>query len=104
MRYKLLFTGLFSAWLSGCSSSNNLLAGRVEASVAGHNVVVTDCYRTTVPQPETDRWTPCQDADVRIQQGDLTVNGSPYGHLEPADSVLVDHGKVSVSHQSEQHK
>ena len=44
----LLSVGLL---LGGCSRSNNLLLGRVEAVVAGHTVVVTDCYRTRVPQP-----------------------------------------------------
>ncbi len=44
----VLYVGLL---IGGCSRSNNLLLGRVEAVVAGHTVVVTDCYRTSVPAP-----------------------------------------------------
>ena len=38
--------------LAACSRSNNLLLGRVEAKVGTHDVVVTDCYRTSVPPPQ----------------------------------------------------
>jgi len=57
--------------LFGCSRSNNLLLGRVEATVGTHTVVVTDCYRTEAPQPEkladeggqsVYRYMPCRDA------------------------------------------
>ena len=92
--------------LSTCSRSNNLLLGRVEATVGTHNVVVTDCYRTSVPLPQkeentgtghlTYRFTPCRDARVLIRNDDLSVNGKTYGHLNPNDAVLVDHGVVSV--------
>ena len=91
--------------LAGCSQSNNLLLGRVEANVGSHTVVVTDCYRTKAPQPErlpdesgqaVYRYMPCRDADIWIRGSELTVNGKAYGHLNPADSVLVDHGVVSV--------
>jgi hypothetical protein len=91
--------------LFGCSRSNNLLLGRVEATVGTHTVVVTDCYRTRAPQPEkladeggqpVYRYVPCRDAEIRIRGGELTVNGKPYGHLDPSDTVLVDHGVVSV--------
>jgi hypothetical protein len=86
--------------LAGCSRSNNLLLGRVEATVAGHPVVVTDCYRTSVPQPQAEpdgaRFTPCRDADVLIRAEQLTVNGTPYGPLAPAARVIVDHGRVSI--------
>ena len=85
---------------SGCSKSNNLLLGRVEASVAGHTVVVTDCYRTSVPPPQAEpagaRFTPCRDADVLIRAEQLTVNGTPYGPLAPGARVIVDHGRVSI--------
>jgi hypothetical protein len=85
---------------NACGRSNNLLLGRVEASVAGHTVVVTDCYRARVPAPVSEatgaRFTPCRDADVLIRAGQLTVNGTPYGTLGPAATVLVDHGRVSV--------
>ncbi|HTS30586.1 MAG TPA: hypothetical protein VMH81_32160 [Bryobacteraceae bacterium] len=88
--------------LAGCSRSNNLLMGRVAATVGTHEVVVTDCYRTSVPPPvkEQDtvyRFTPCRDADVIIRNDDLVVNGQAYGHLKPTDSVLVDHGVVSIN-------
>jgi hypothetical protein len=87
--------------LMSCSRSNNLLMGRVESKVGTHTVVVTDCYRTSVPEVEklpdaTWRWTPCRDAEVRIRGEQLEVNGRVYGKIGPADSVLVDHGVVSV--------
>ena len=89
-------------WLAGCSRSNNLLMGRVEAQVGGHKVVVTDCYRTSAPGPEqlpdsVWRYTPCRDADVWIRGDQLEVNGKTYGRIGPADSVLVDHGVVSIN-------
>ena len=86
--------------VTGCSQSNNLLFGRVEAEVAGHTVVVTDCYRTTVPPPVPERdgatFTPCRDAIVAIRQEQLTVNGTPYGSLARNARVIVDHGRVSI--------
>jgi len=97
-----IFIGVLYVGMSiaGCSRSNNLLLGRVEATVAGHPVVVTDCYRTSVPaaQPEANgaRFTPCRDADVVIRAEQLTVNGTPYGPLAPGARVLVDHGRVSI--------
>lgn len=70
---------------SACSRSNNILLGRVEATVGTHAVVVTDCYRTSVPQPQRitdarggrpcDRFTPCRDADIVIRDEALAVNG-----------------------------
>jgi hypothetical protein len=39
---------------------------------------------------------PCRDADVWIRGEELTVNGKSYGQLNPGDSVLVDHGVVSI--------
>ncbi len=93
--------------LCGCSRSNNLLLGRVEARVGGHRVVVTDCYRTRVPAPEVlktpagepaaYRFTPCRDAEVVIRGEELVVNGRRYGHLRQADTVTVDHGVVLVN-------
>ncbi len=86
--------------MGGCSRSNNLLLGRVEATVAGHTVVVTDCYRTSVPQPRPEpdgaRFIPCRDADVLIRAERLTVNGASYGPLTPGARVIVDHGRVSI--------
>jgi hypothetical protein len=93
---------------SACSRSNNLLLGRVEARVGTHTVVVTDCYRTSVPPPQkledtvagkaTYRFTPCRDADVLIRADELSVNGQSYGHIHPNDGILVDHGVVSTKH------
>ena len=104
--HKLWALGSFLT-LAGCSSSNNLFLGRVEAKVGTHEVVVTDCYRTSVPPPqklentaagqEVYRFMPCQDADVSIRGDELTVNGKPYGRLNTNASVLVDHGVVSFN-------
>jgi hypothetical protein len=94
-----------AAALSCCSRSNNLLFGEVEAQMGAHTVRVTDCYRTTVAPPErlpdvngqpSYRFMPCRDADVQIRTGELVVNGRSYGHIGDADTVLVDHGVVSV--------
>lgn len=95
---------------AACSRSNNLLLGRVEATVGSHTVVVTDCYRTSVAPPQrvegaaggqpAYRFMPCRDADVLIRGDELFVNGRAYGHLHPNDAVLVDHGIVSIE-QSE---
>jgi hypothetical protein len=97
------FCGAAIVFLVGCSRSNNLLLGRVEATVGTHTVVVTDCYRTSVPPPQkldltTYRFTPCRDADVLIRGDELSVNSQPYGHLHPNDGILVDHGVVSTQH------
>jgi hypothetical protein len=94
--------------IAACSRHNNLLMGRVEANVGSHTVVVTDCYRTSVPDPRrlpdengaaVWRYTPCKDADVLIKAEQLTVNGREYGRLNPADGVLVDHGVISIQHK-----
>ena len=87
---------------SGCSRSNNLVLGRVEARVGSHRVVVTDCYRTSVPPPEkvedaVYRFTPCRDADVLIRGDELVVNGQSYGRIKASDSILVDHSVVSIN-------
>src|SRR5215467_1073676 len=88
--------------LSACSSSNNLFLGEVQAQVGTHTVRVTDCYRTSVPAPErlpdvngqpAYSFVPCRDADIRLQAGELTVNGQSYGRIGETDAVLVDHGK-----------
>jgi hypothetical protein len=100
----LIICGLIMA-CSACSRSNNLVLGRVEATVGGHTVVVTDCYRTSVTPPEkiggaseqSYRFMPCRDADVLIRNGELIVNGSSYGLLKQADAVTVDHGKVLIN-------
>lgn len=102
--FGLIVCGLVMA-CAGCSRSNNLLLGRVEATVGGHTVVVTDCYRTSVAPAEkvggsseqAYRFTPCRDADILIRNDELIVNGSSYGLLKQADAVTVDHGKVLIN-------
>jgi hypothetical protein len=89
---------------SGCSRSNNLFLGEVRADVDGREVVVTDCYRWSVPPPvkaETSqgsewRFAPCRDAVVVIRSGEAFVNGRGYGRLAPGRRLRVDHGKVSI--------
>jgi hypothetical protein len=98
MKYLWIATALL---LAGCSRSNNLVLGRVESTVGGHTIVVTDCYRTSVPAAEqmpnvTWRWTPCRDADIWIRGDQLEVNGRSYGRIGRTDAILVDHGVVSV--------
>ena len=93
-------------FLVGCSRRNNLLLGRVRSPVGANTVVVTDCYRTSVPGPErlaatAYHYMPCRDADVWIRGEELTVNGTSYGHLNPGDGVLVDHGVVSIERKPE---
>jgi hypothetical protein len=95
-----------AAGFSACGKSNNLLLGEVQAQVGAHTVRVTDCYRTSVPPPErladangqeSYRFMPCRDADVRVRGGELIVNGRSYGSIQETDSILVDHGVVSVN-------
>ena len=101
-----------AALAPACSRSNHVLLGRVEAKVGSHAVVVTDCYRTSVPAPqkigpppagakESYRFTPCRDADVLIRDEELVVNGTSYGRIKQGDSVTVDHGRVlSIEQQA----
>ena len=42
---------LFRCWHRG-TREMDLLLGRVESTVGSHTVVVTDCYRTSVPPPK----------------------------------------------------
>ena len=99
---------VLAAALTACARSNNLLLGRVEATVGSNTVVVTDCYRTSVPAPErlpdeggrpAFKFVPCRDAEVFIRRGELVVNGKSYGPIGPKDAVLVDHGVVSITRQ-----
>jgi hypothetical protein len=103
-----LFAPLCCAVLfSGCSRQNNVLLGRVEARLGTYTVIVTDCYRTSVPRPQrlddtpdgkpVYRFTPCRDADILIRGGALSVNGKFFGTLGSGDTVLVDHGRVSIN-------
>jgi hypothetical protein len=100
MKFLLILAGS-CLFLSGCSSSNNLLLGEVRATVGTHPVMVTDCYRTSVDPPRqvaagSYEYVPCRDARVSIRDEQLTVNGRAYGKLQARDSILVDHGVVSV--------
>ena len=95
---------LSSLLMTCCSRSNNLLLGRIETKVGSHPVVVTDCYRTKAPRPTLsgNRYTyePCRDARIVMDGDRLSVNGQDYGHLDPEDSVLVDHGVVSTQRKA----
>ena len=87
--------------LAACSRSNSVLLGRVERTIAGHRVVVTDCYRTKVDPPDIrsdSDWSfaPCRDAKIVVRANAITINGTSYGTLAPGDGVLVDHGVVSI--------
>ena len=97
-RFLLIFTTSLCA--TSCSRSNNLLLGRVESKLGSHKVVVTDCYRIHVPEPVFSdsryKYEPCRDGVVVIDRERLTVNGKTYGNLRGGDSVLVDHGVVSI--------
>jgi hypothetical protein len=99
---------VLAAAVSACTRSNDVLLGRVEATVGSNPVLVTDCYRTSVPAPErlpdeggrpAYRFAPCRDAVVLIGRGELVVNGKPYGPIGPKDAVLVDHGVVSITRE-----
>ena len=93
-----------------CSKSNNVLLGRVESTVAGHRIEVTDCYRTSVPQPrqlpdladgkKVYEFMPCRDADILIRGDELIVNRTSYGTLKPEDVVTVDHGRVLINERA----
>ena len=92
-----------------CSRSNNVLLGRVESTVPGHRIQVTDCYRTSVPAPrqladlpdgtKVYEFMPCRDANVLIRGDELIVNGTSYGMLKQGDVITVDHGKVLINEQ-----
>jgi len=91
--------------IPACSRSNNLLFGTVQATAGSHRIVVTDCYRLSVDPPQQIngppgepgyRYTPCRDADVLIRGEEAVVNGRSYGRMKANDSILVDHGVVSI--------
>jgi hypothetical protein len=99
----LIFAGL----IAGCSKSNNLLLGRIESTIGTHTVIVTDCYRTSVPSPQTIvdstdgsvivHFKPCMDAEIIIHNEQLFVNGISFEKLTPGDSVVLDHGRVLIN-------
>jgi hypothetical protein len=95
-----LFCCIAAALTCACSQSNNLFLGEVRAIAGSHKIVVTDCYRLSVDPPQATpdgyRYTPCRDADIVIRKEEAIVNGRSYGHIGPNDSILVDHGRVSV--------
>ncbi len=102
-----LVGGLCALLLNTCSASNNVLMGVTRAEVAGHSVVVTDCYRLVVPEAQrlddmadgsvVWLYAPCRDAVVLIQGDQLFVNNVPYGAIADGDEILVDHGEVYVN-------
>lgn len=50
IRVNILLIVLCVAVLFGaCNKSNNILLGRVEEKVGSHIVIVTDCYKTSIP-------------------------------------------------------
>ena len=90
----------------GCAGMIDLLQGHVQGDVAGHHVLVTDCYRTDPPKPERMadengvavwKYAPCRDAVIMLRGPELEVNGRAYGALGAGDEILVNHGKVSVN-------
>jgi hypothetical protein len=106
-RVNILLIVLCVAILFGAGNkSNNILLGRIEEKVASHIVIVTDCYKTSVPPAQllksaSDkpfyRFTPCLDANVVIDGDQLMVNGKLSGAIKQTDTVIVDHGKVLVN-------
>ena len=86
---------------AACSADNNLVFGQVEATVGTHPVVVTDCYRTSVPPPynsgDVYHFTPCRDENVWMDNETLSVNGRACGTLA-GETILADHRVVSVKH------
>lgn len=102
-----LVGGLCALLLNMCSGANNPLMGVVQADMAGHTIVVTDCYRLDAPQaeympfdgsgPDTWRFAPCRDTEILIDGDQLTVNGVRYGAVAPGDEIVVDHGYVYVN-------
>jgi hypothetical protein len=101
-----VMTLVTAAVISACSKSNNVFLGRIERTLGSHTVVVTDCYRASVPLPEESRdpldgstiyhFMPCKDAEIIIHHEHLVVNGVAYEKLEPGDTVVVDHGHVLI--------
>lgn len=98
----LVFT-LFPA----CNSSQqNALLGKQQATIGGHTIVVTDCYRTDKAQAETViddkgatvyRFAPCKDANIEIRNEQLIVNGKSYGQIKAGVSVTLDHHQLLVN-------
>lgn len=88
--------------LAACGPTNNPIFGRVEATVSGYQVVVTDCYTFSLPQVEKvgggEKFAPCPDSVVAISGDSLYVNGQSWGELERYDRVIVTHGQVKVVH------
>jgi hypothetical protein len=103
-----MITALSAAvYVSSCSKSNNLLLGRVETKLGTHTIIVTDCYRTSVPPAQVEKdsvngstsyhFAPCLDADIVIRNEWPTVNRKAYERLSPGDTVIIDHGQVLVN-------
>lgn len=106
MRHQALcLSAVALVWTTGCARVSGLIEGRVEADVAGHHMVVTDCYRTSPPAPRRladegglalYEYAPCRDAVILLRGAELSVNGIGYGPLGAGDELVVDHGRVSI--------
>ncbi|MCI0708031.1 MAG: hypothetical protein L0Y80_11175 [Ignavibacteriae bacterium] len=93
--------------LTACGKKEEGIPGRVETKVGDYVAVATDCFKPFTTEPQqlemtadsmfAYRFVPCSGADIMIEGNKLTVNGSPYGTLQPGDTVLVDHGQVFIN-------
>jgi hypothetical protein len=87
-------------------SPTSPLLGRYAAELGDHTVIVTDCFRLTMPTVVERESTagetiytfaPCRDVEVVIADDLLRVNGALYGALNPASVVLVSEPLVFVN-------
>ena len=105
IRIRLVFLAAALS-VSACGPTNNPLFGRVEATVGGYQVTVTDCHSLALPKVEKtdggEQFAPCADSVVAISGDSLFVNGVSYGDLEPNDRVTVTHGKVKIIHSHDE--
>jgi len=88
------------AGLSACSAANNPVLGRVEADVAGHRVIVANCYTMHVPDVRSSdggqSFAPCKNASVAIKNDMVFVNGESYGQVAQGDIVMVENGRAKI--------
>ncbi len=93
--------------LQSCNTTiHDEVFGVEQATINGHTIVVTDCYRLGKQQPQTiedapgksiHRFTPCRDVDILLKYEELIVNGTSYGVLNKGDRVTLDHHKVLIN-------
>ena len=88
------------------ATTHNEIFGVEEATVNGHTIEVTDCYRWGKQQLQTiedapgksiHRFNPCRDADILIKYEELIVNGKSYGMLNKGDRITLDHHKLFIN-------